>query len=219
MIVFFSQRSCVGKSYVISQKVKSLNLKSSDHFVHVPINTPVVDIDFIVDRFLSVPLSNDLIVFHINISSQAGKDVNTLMFQLLVLRYITTSKGRSFRVRKNHAFLVELPTQLCNTHKTTQLKEVFDWFYFFGEQIRGLNVPFLEIVDEMRVVRPRDEHFINNRLELTKKEFFVWQYLDALDKGLLKTTGNAKDNWNYAKHQDITKPRMDELIQTYSPRG
>ncbi|ETN98044.1 hypothetical protein RFI_39479 [Reticulomyxa filosa] len=216
--VFFSQNECVGKSHVITEMVKSLQLKEG-HFVHIPINTPVLDTDFVVDRFASAPVTDDLMVFHINISTQAGKDVNTMMFQLLVLRYLTKSNGESFSVRKNHAFLVELPTQLSTTHKKTRLEDVFKWFYFFGDRIKELAIPSTEVFDELRDVRPKFAQFLKNELQLSPKEHFVLQYLDALDKGQLKNTQNPKDDWTYTTHPQIDRARMLQLINKYAPRA
>ncbi|ETO22967.1 hypothetical protein RFI_14220 [Reticulomyxa filosa] len=59
--VFLSQNECVGKSYVINQMVHKLNLKKG-HFVHVPINTCTVDINFLVDRFCNVPATDEPLV-------------------------------------------------------------------------------------------------------------------------------------------------------------
>ncbi|ETO31217.1 hypothetical protein RFI_05906 [Reticulomyxa filosa] len=234
--VFFSQQPCVGKSYTISQWAKKLDLKPKC-FVHVPINTFVVDTDFIVNRLLQAPsTTDDLIVFHINISSQAGKDVNTLMFQLLVLRYIVSQEGKGFTVRKNHAFLVELPTELSNTHKNTSLTNVFDWFYFFGDRIKDLSIPFLEIIDEMRIIKPRFDKFEINKFHISPKEMFVLKYLDALDTDLLKPEDistkevfmityfdqsklKTQNDWDYTKHPDINKTRMMELITKYASAG
>ncbi|ETO14750.1 hypothetical protein RFI_22618 [Reticulomyxa filosa] len=220
VIVYFSQNSCVGKSYVIAQKAKSLNLKDG-YFVHVPINTSVVDTDFIVDRLSSAPVTDDLTVFHINISSQAGKDVNTMMFQLLVLRYITKANGESFSVRKNHAFLVELPTQLSSTHVKTRLSDVFNWFYFFGDRIKDLAIPFSEVIDDLRTVPNANppEHATHNQLALSEKEYFVLKYLDALDKGLLSNSQIRKD-WDHTQHPPpVDTQRIKQLLVKYSPKA
>ncbi|ETO02078.1 hypothetical protein RFI_35357 [Reticulomyxa filosa] len=217
--VYFSQNPCVGKSYVIAQRAKSLNLKDG-YFVHVPINTSVVDTDFIVDRLSSAPVTDDLTVFHINISSQAGKDVNTMMFQLLVLRYITKVNGESFSVRKNHAFLVELPTQLSSTHVKTRLSDVFNWFYFFGDRIKDLAIPFSEVIDDLRTAPNTNppEHAVRNQLALSEKEHFVLKYLDALNKGLLNNSQLTKD-WDHTQHSLVDIQRIKQLLVQYSPKA
>ena len=74
----------------------------------------ITDLDFIVEQmysYRSVPPNK--VAFHINVSSDASYDVNIILFKLLVLRYLTKhSSGESFAVLPNHAFFVELPTQL-----------------------------------------------------------------------------------------------------------
>ncbi|ETO27488.1 hypothetical protein RFI_09647 [Reticulomyxa filosa] len=59
--VFLSQNECVGKTYHLNQQVDIIK-PSEDHFVHVPINSSVIDRDFIVEKLTSAPATSDLTV-------------------------------------------------------------------------------------------------------------------------------------------------------------
>ncbi|ETO18907.1 hypothetical protein RFI_18337, partial [Reticulomyxa filosa] len=159
-------------------------------------------------------------VFHINISPQAGPDVNTVMFQLLVLRHLTASNGTSFHLRKNHAVFVELPTELCDSHERKRLSDVLKSFHFFGDRITELAISFTEIADPMRKVTPRFESKVKyNHLKLNEKEMFVLKYLDALEKGKLKNTGRAGDDWRHDKCESVDVKRMEDLLNLYARGG
>ncbi|ETO28709.1 hypothetical protein RFI_08414 [Reticulomyxa filosa] len=58
--LFLSQNACAGKSHVLEKKAKELNINEKC-FVHVPINTCTIDIDFLIEKFCSVS-SDDLTV-------------------------------------------------------------------------------------------------------------------------------------------------------------
>ncbi|ETO22089.1 hypothetical protein RFI_15114 [Reticulomyxa filosa] len=234
--VFLSQHECVGKSYLISSIQKKLQIKPK-HFVHIPINTSVVDRDFIVDQFATAPVTDELMVCFIvtlhththmymlayvfcvkSYAYNICTDVNTLMFQLLVLRYLIASNGQSFSIRRNHAILVELPTQLCKTHKPTRLSDVLKWFHFFGERINELAISFCEVLDELREAKPLYPNRVRkNTLNLNEKEQFVLKYLDALQRGELKNRDDHSPDWNYQDNEDINRARMEELMRQYCP--
>ena len=87
--VYLSQLECVGKSYVIKNLSKNDNIRN---FIQIPINTKKIDIDFFVSKLIegeNLSHSDDFnkVIYHINVSSDAGKDVNSIMFQLLILKY------------------------------------------------------------------------------------------------------------------------------------
>ena len=140
--VFLSQRECVGKSFIIGKEAK----KHDHKLCHIPINTKTVDVDFVVDRLLSAnkEMNNDendkdsRIIYHINVSSDAGIDVNTVMFELLVLRYLTKSSGESFNVTNKHGFFVEFPSKLSRL-VNTNIKDVQTQFSFLaGSRSKGI---------------------------------------------------------------------------------
>ncbi|ETO16946.1 hypothetical protein RFI_20392, partial [Reticulomyxa filosa] len=214
--VFLSKSECVGKSHTIAKIAKSLQLTCDECLVHLPLNTTVADVDFIVDRLLSAPQTDGKLVFHINISSQAGQDVNIIMFQLLVLRHLTKSDGTCFRVCKNHMFLVELPTELSNTHKKTRLTDVLKWLYFFGDGVKDLAMPFFEVLDQLKDEQPLYQSYIINKLSLSSKEQFVVQYLDALETGLLKNNAQQSKDWSYESHI-FDEAKLEPLLKKYSP--
>ncbi|ETO22966.1 hypothetical protein RFI_14219 [Reticulomyxa filosa] len=140
------------------------------------------------------------------------------MFQLLILRHLSKENGECFTVRKNHAFLVELPTQLSNTHEPTRLSDVLKWFGFFGDRINDAAISFLEIYDDVGTTRPIYPKSFQNKLTLKEKEKFVFKYLDALDKGDL-VNAEEKEDWNYITHPDADSARMWELLNKYASRG
>ena len=215
--VYLSQSECVGKSYVI-RKISSNNQHG---LIHVPINTRSMDLDFIVDRLMSVPKNQSKkTVFHINVSSDAGSEVNEVMFQLLVLRYLKKSSGGSFTANANHAFLVELPTQTTSTLRQTNIDDVREYFYFLaGSKSHGISK--FEVQDALSPRTPLFDQqlVISNVLTLTAKEMFVLKYLDAFEKKQLMITGKTEDDWNHAQHEDIPAEKQKELIAKYCPQG
>ena len=72
--------------------------------VHIPLMTKQVDHDFVVKKLLDVEaidVNVERHFYHIDVSSDAGMDVNTLLFKLLVLRHVNNSNGESFNVSGN----------------------------------------------------------------------------------------------------------------------
>eukprot|EP01083_Nonionella_stella_P088349 246159_1 len=202
-MVFLSDEECVGKSYEITKECKK------NHFVmiHVPFNSPKVDKDFVVDRLTRPDVqraqkNNQKIVFHLNVSSHAGKDINTLMFQLLILRHITKSTGESFAVRPNHAFFIELPSQISKTYKKTNIDDVCSYFYFVAG--RRSFVPRRKIKMDLK------------RFDFTTQHQFVLKYLDALDRDLLEIKGGSTKQWAFDEHKRIQFDRAIELVHKYS---
>ena len=126
--VFLSDEECVGKSYEITK----ICTKNKFKMIHIPFNSPKIDKDFVVDRLIRAQRQpkNKKIIFHINISSHAGKDINMLMFQLLILRHITKSTGESFCVRPNHAFFIELHTVKHNKYLLLVIVQVAHYHYY-----------------------------------------------------------------------------------------
>ncbi|ETN99854.1 hypothetical protein RFI_37614, partial [Reticulomyxa filosa] len=53
---------------------------------------------------------DDLVVYHLDISSCVGKEMNDFLFQLLYLQHIDTD-GCSFHVNPNMAFFIEIPSK------------------------------------------------------------------------------------------------------------
>ncbi|ETN99867.1 hypothetical protein RFI_37601, partial [Reticulomyxa filosa] len=53
---------------------------------------------------------DDLVVYHLDISSCVGKEMNNFLFQLLYLQHIDTD-GCSFHVNPNMAFFIEIPSK------------------------------------------------------------------------------------------------------------
>ncbi|ETO22335.1 hypothetical protein RFI_14861 [Reticulomyxa filosa] len=248
--VYISKHECVGKSYLISGLANQLRLphhfvhipfNSSvvdrdfvvDKFVRSQsTNTltvhsfhPFINLIFFFLFNILLMLSlkqkkKKKKMFHINISSQAGPDVNTLLFQLLVLRHLTASNGESFFVRSNHAFIVELPTELCNTLQKTYLEDVKQCFHFLGDLIDEKAISFVEVVDEMRSEKVSDISYVQvNQLQLNEKEMFVIRYLDALDKGFLKNTSEKQEPWKYETHAELKDEQIRVLTKKYYPRG
>eukprot|EP01084_Bolivina_argentea_P299681 516575_1 len=78
-MVFSSNDPCVGKSHQITKMCKENNLI----MIHIPFNTLQIDEDFVVDRLVTsqeYTEQNEKIVFHCNISSYCGKNINYLLF-------------------------------------------------------------------------------------------------------------------------------------------
>ncbi|ETO28710.1 hypothetical protein RFI_08415 [Reticulomyxa filosa] len=140
------------------------------------------------------------------------------MFQLLILRYLSTNNGQSFRVRNNHAFFVELPTQLSTTHNITRLREVLIWFDFFGERINESSIAFTEVLDQLRKDAPFFHTSLTNELEWGEKEKFVLQYINALDNKELRSTGRNKD-WKFNSSLVLSSSVIQMLLQKYAPRA
>eukprot|EP01084_Bolivina_argentea_P250891 420555_1 len=220
--LILSQNECVGKSYWI----KKMAATDGYYLVHVPINTKVADLEFIVQQMYSNSvMPPNKIAFHINVSSDASYDVNIILFKLLVLRYLTEhSSGESFAALPNHGFFVELPSKLSSLNVTT-IKQVMQHFHFIT---KSHGIIQYEIQDSLKIYRVplwTETNVIKNQLEITNKEMFVYKCLDALDKGLLKNIPPDWDkniiepNWEYKKHGDIDENRMMELIDKYCKPG
>ena len=143
------------------------------------------------------------------------------MFRLLVMRYLAKTNGEAFNVQSNHAFFVELPTQLCNTHKATTIEDVKLHFYFLAHNHNSEGITKIEVRDSLKEYRYSLElsSIIQNKLKLSQKEIFVMKYLDALDTNKLKITGKTKDDWNYKTHPNIVDNRQIQLIKKYCPSG
>eukprot|EP01084_Bolivina_argentea_P125351 222112_1 len=97
-MVFASDEPCVGKSY----QIKKICEENNFVMICIPFNAPTVDKDFVADRLIQSQLCNDKnrkFAFHCNISSYCGKDINYLLFQILILRHITKSSGESFYIK------------------------------------------------------------------------------------------------------------------------
>ena len=214
--VYISQKECVGKSHVIRQFAKD----NGYQLIHIPINTKPVDTDFIVDRLTSgLRNRSEKTAFHIDVSSAAGRDVNKLMFQLLVLRYLRGSNGASFTVNGKHAFLVELPTHLSTIARRTNIDDVRERFHF----LVGPHIPEklkFEVQDTLQQCQPivlRDR-VILNQLQVTAKEMFVFKYIDAYEQKKLLITGNSSDDWNRCQHADVPPARQKMYIEKYCPQ-
>ncbi|ETO05731.1 hypothetical protein RFI_31664, partial [Reticulomyxa filosa] len=102
----------------------------------------------------------------------------------------------------------------------THLSDVFNWFYFFGDRIKDLAIPFSEVIDDLRETPSTNppEYTMHNQLALSEKENFVLKYLDALDKGLLSNSQIRKD-WDYTQHPLIDIQRIKQLLIKYSPKA
>eukprot|EP01084_Bolivina_argentea_P130694 230723_1 len=201
--IFVSSESAVGKSFEIKEEAHKQNLV----LIHIPFNSPTVDKDFVVHRLTRPEVQraqqkHQQIVFHLNVSSHAGKDINTLMFQLLILRHITKSTGESFAARPNHAFFIELPSQISKTYKKTNIDDVCNYFYFVAG--RRSFIPQRKIKMDLL------------RFEFTKQHQFVLQYLDAIDNDVLEIKGGGHKNWKYDEHENIKFDRAIQLVQKYS---
>eukprot|EP01084_Bolivina_argentea_P076423 138504_1 len=193
---YTSQTACVGKSYVI-QHIANAN---SHHLIHVPIHSTFADIEFVVDRLLSISSKNAKIIYHIDIPSNISIQINEIMFQLLVLRHLKVDGGNSFHANHKHAFLIELPSQVV--------------FSFFGRQ--SCDILKYEIEDELKLNPITNaNHAIINKMEPTEKQMFVLKYLDAYDKKLLIIDGNIESNWDHEKHENIAKQNMMQLFKKY----
>ncbi|ETN99984.1 hypothetical protein RFI_37474, partial [Reticulomyxa filosa] len=60
---------------------------------------------------------DDLVVYHLDISSCVNKEMNDFLFQLLYLQHIDTD-GRSFHVNPNMAFFIEIPSKFDSFSET-----------------------------------------------------------------------------------------------------
>eukprot|EP01084_Bolivina_argentea_P277398 473562_1 len=215
--LILSQNECVGKTYYIIQIAKNKNYA----LVHVPINTKVADVDFIVG---TMSKKNDekqrKIAFHINVSSDAGNDVNNILFQLLVLRYLKTHSTVAFAPKSNHAFLIELPSKLSSLNVST-IADVQNHFYFITHSSGIIKHEIQDPLREYYSPLWTKNEVIINTLHTTEQDEFVYKYLDALEKNLLKNAPPDWDNnftepdWNYKLHENISDERKSELIKKY----
>ena len=194
--VYVSEKACVGKTYQIRKLAKNSNVK----LVHIPCNTFKCDEKFVVERLCSNYESNmssdddnkeenKRVIFHLNVSSHCGKDLNVLLFKLLIMKYLSYStgikNGKSFVVTSNHAFFIELPCELSHEFESTSLRNVLNYFYFvsddacIGQEMVQMNL---------------------NLFEPNSKHIFVLKYLDALTKGRLVIKGPAFNDWDWKNH-------------------
>ena len=226
--VYVSQKECVGKSYTIRQQATRYD---NHQLIRIPICHQTVDIDFIVDKLLCANTkcaqtrdsnSGDRIIYHIDVSSNAGIDVNDLMFKLLVLGYVSTTDGASFRVSSRHGFLVELPSRLFATLTSGNIRNVLRHFSFVAGN-RSVGIKKYEVQDSLQQMRPivgSNFELILNELKFTEKQQFVIKYLDALDSGALEIKGpKMGTNWQYTDSKNISKERCNQLLNKYFHRG
>ena len=216
-VVFLSDTECAGKTYQIKETCDRFKLEC----VQIPFNSPTVDRDFVVDRLCEGEMQRMLkkqqnklrkrnIAFHLNISSHAGKDVNKLLFQLLILRHITKSNGESFVVRAHHVFFIELPSYISNMFRKTNIDDVKKHFYFLA----GPKSYFHKDIIKMDL----QNYYISNENQ------FVLRYLDALDqtlhggKPLLQINKNNVD-WNYQTHSNVGIDRMIHLVTKFTGKA
>ena len=197
--VYVSDDASVGKTYEIRKLAKETNVR----LIHIPCNTFNCDEEFIINRLCSVYENcnvndndnnndNEKVIFHFNISSYCSKDINVLLFKLLVLKHLSCydengKKGKSFCVTSNHAFFIELPCQLSHEFKHTKLRTVLNHFYFIKDDSC---VSHVKITNDLNRFKPNGKHI------------FVLKYLDALSKGLLEIKGKKfiDQDWDWKKH-------------------
>eukprot|EP01083_Nonionella_stella_P028845 79489_1 len=208
--LIMSQNECVGKTYRIQKMAEAAGYT----LIHVPINTKIADLDFIVHRMYSQSVAPpNKIAFHFNVSGSASYDVNVILFQLLVLRYITKHSGECFAVLPNHAFFVELPSRLSSL-KATTMKHTLKHFQFVT---KSEGIIHLEIQDSLKTYTrclwtERDK--IMNELDVSNKEMFVFKYLDAMDRDMIINKADASD-WDHNSHHSIDQDRRLHLIDKY----
>ena len=184
--VYVSDNACVGKTYEIRKFAKEKNVR----LIHVPCNTYKYDEEFIVNRLCSsydCNTNNDQkIVFHVNVSSCCGQDLNVLLFKLLILKYLSCSTrvtdGKSFAVTSNHAFFIELPCELSREFKSTKLRHVLNHFYFVGDDA---------CIGRKKIVMDL------SRFKPTEKHLFVLKYLHALKERKLEIKGKRYGDWDW----------------------
>ena len=91
--------------------------------------------------------NSNRIVYHINVSSDAGMDVNTLMLDVSVLHCLSQATGgEAFLTTNKHGFLVELPSKLSSTLETSNITGLRSQFSFLAG-VRSVGVKKYEIQD------------------------------------------------------------------------
>ena len=182
--VYVSEKACVGKTYEIRKFAQERDIT----LIHIPCNTFKSDEKFIVDRLCSSH-NDDKVIFHLNVSSHCSKDLNVLLFKLLILKYLSCStnvkNGKSFAVTSNHAFFIELPCELSHEFKQTTLRNVLNHFHF---------------IQDSACIYQKTIRMDINRFKPNAKHLFVLKYLDALKQGKLVIKGKKHKDWDWQKH-------------------
>eukprot|EP01084_Bolivina_argentea_P049097 90355_1 len=90
-----------GKSFIIQQKAQLINASCAEtNIIRIPFNGSKVDLDFVVSRLFKCydGIQRRKIIYHIDISSSASDEINCLLFNLLFLKHISTTKNRCFSI-------------------------------------------------------------------------------------------------------------------------
>ena len=123
----------------ISRSISILE-EDAGSLIRIPINSPDIDIGFIVNRLYQgyQNSSGTNIIYHFDISSSASNTVNDILFSLLFLRFIKTPRNRCFSTRNNMIFLIEVPTDLASlrTKQNEKKVSVQEEFYLLHHPMR-----------------------------------------------------------------------------------
>ncbi|ETO07612.1 hypothetical protein RFI_29781 [Reticulomyxa filosa] len=138
---------------------------------------------------------DDLVVYHLDISSCVGKEMNDFLFQLLYLQHIDTD-GCSFHVNPNMAFFIEIPSKFDLFSKAS------DILYTLFPRPKFLTV---------------DVNETNNPFQLGKEEQYCIKWIKEFQAGNLRRTYSSSEtpNTNPDTINDLPATNCNDFMKSF----
>uniref|UniRef100_UPI0037E8EFFF E3 ubiquitin-protein ligase rnf213-alpha n=1 Tax=Semicossyphus pulcher TaxID=241346 RepID=UPI0037E8EFFF len=120
--VVSSKRAGVGKSLYIKRLYEKLKLstKKSSMTKCIRLIEPYVDENVILQSLLNTPKTEELIMFHFDITSSVQKGLHEFLFKLLILRYLMDSEGKMWKCSDQQLYVIEILEQTGNASQQAQ---------------------------------------------------------------------------------------------------
>ncbi|KAM6966144.1 LOW QUALITY PROTEIN: E3 ubiquitin-protein ligase rnf213-alpha-like [Tautogolabrus adspersus] len=120
--VVSSKRAGVGKSLYIKKLYEKLNhsTKKSSMMRCIRLIEPCVDENVILQSLLNTSKTEELIVFHFDVTSSVQKGLHEFLFKLLILRYLMDSEGKMWKCSDKQLYLIEILERNRNASQQAQ---------------------------------------------------------------------------------------------------
>ncbi|XP_040919421.1 E3 ubiquitin-protein ligase rnf213-alpha isoform X2 [Toxotes jaculatrix] len=154
--VVSSKRAGVGKSLYIKRLYEKLkhSTKKPSGMKCIRLIEPNVDENVVLQSLLESPETQELTMFHFDITSSVQKGLHEFLFKLLILRYLMDSEGKMWKCSNKHLYVMEI---LEPTLKSTRSA---------SRQAQTVNSTFIDVFPNV-FCRPPKEVLM---LEMRKQE-------------------------------------------------
>eukprot|EP00479_Gromia_sphaerica_P012365 TRINITY_DN649_c0_g3_i1.p1 TRINITY_DN649_c0_g3~~TRINITY_DN649_c0_g3_i1.p1 ORF type:complete len:236 (-),score=51.55 TRINITY_DN649_c0_g3_i1:315-1022(-) len=190
--IFWSENAGIGKTYCI-EKTAELHCAKNDK-LRIPINGPV-DVGFIIDRLNTPHFEHAERVVHINVASSADIRINLVLFELLILRHLSTVTGKRYNVKTTDAFLIELPTNISIRSDDDSKSHSVEKRFYFCSKSGGMPSKFREEINSdkniLDIMKEKEDIIydeVTRNVMVVKVKYvqYVLKWLRAYKSGILR---------------------------------